>query len=108
MGELSTQFDYEKVKELVPKDDCDFKRKYEDPAKGSNIDSEVQQIQELWDGLNKEIEKLNREYAIVNLSGNTVVLHETTNPITGQPDVEFSKVEHFHHYHANQLLPNPR
>jgi hypothetical protein len=104
MGELSTQFDYEKVKELVPKDDCDFKRKYEDPAKGSNIDSEVQQIQELWDGLNKEIEKLNREYAIVNLSGNTVVLHETTNPITGQPDVEFSKVEHFHHYHANQLL----
>jgi replicative DNA helicase len=37
MSELSTQFDYENVNELVPKDDRDFRRQYVDSEKETNV-----------------------------------------------------------------------
>ncbi len=54
--------------------------------------------------IQKEIQRLNKEWAVVNLSGKTGVLHEIINPINNYSDVEFFTVESFHQYLANQKV----
>jgi hypothetical protein len=103
MGELTEQFDYERVTELVPKDDRDFEREYKEPAEKDD----ASKLHELWDRINDEIEQINKEYAVINLSGNAAVLNEVVKPTTNQPDVEFSRISDFHHFFANQLVQNP-
>lgn len=50
------------------------------------------------------IKRLNEEYAVVNLAGDTVILHEVVNPATGYADVEFSNVSAFNQYFANKKV----
>jgi hypothetical protein len=50
----------------------------------------------------EEIEKLNEEYAVVNLKGDCAVMREVHDPTTDRPDVEFSKVSSFHHLLGNR------
>jgi hypothetical protein len=103
MSELSTQFDYEKIKELVPKDDRDFEREYQ----GQPSKKEVQRVTKIWDDINEKIDEINREYALVNLKGKAAVLYEAIDPDSLQVDVQFLTISDFHHFHANQLMPNP-
>jgi hypothetical protein len=94
MSELLTQFDYDKVKELVPKNDRDFEREYVKPRRPDEQQEDygTTRLRELWDKINEQVEEINKEYAVVNLYGNTAILHEVIHPITGQPDIELSKI----------------
>jgi hypothetical protein len=109
MSELLTQFDYDKVKELVPKNDRDFEREYVKPRRPDEQQEDygTTRLRELWDKINEQVEEINKEYAVVNLYGNTAILHEVIHPITGQPDIELSKISDFHNFFANRLVENP-
>jgi len=54
-----------------------------------------------------EIEKLNQEYAMVQLNGKTVVMKEIIEPTFSRPDIHFYSITDFNHWNANQLVPNP-
>lgn len=51
MSELLTQFDYDKVKELVPKNDRDFEREYVKPRRPDEQQEDygTTRLRELWD-----------------------------------------------------------
>jgi len=68
----------------------------------------IRKIRNLKKQITAKIEKLNTEYAVVNLAGDTAVLHEIKNPVTGEPDVEFSQPTDFHQFLANQLVDIPQ
>ena len=107
MGELIAPVDYGNVKHLIPEDDIDFNRDYKESGDEKEREADALKIRNLWDKINTEVEEVNKNYAVVNLSGNAAILHEVVKPTTDQPDVEFSKISDFHHFFANRLITNP-
>lgn len=67
----------------------------------------IKKIRKLEKQVSDKIDEINAEYAVINLSGNTAVLHEVTNPVTEQPDVEFSRPADFHNFLANKQVELP-
>lgn len=48
------------------------------------------------------LDEFNATYAVANLSGKTVILHETVEPVMDRPIVEYQEVSAFHNFHANR------
>jgi phage/plasmid primase-like uncharacterized protein len=55
----------------------------------------------------KEIEKLNVDYAIVLVSGKCLILRESINPVSGKPDLNFMSPTDFRTFFANKFAYDP-
>lgn len=55
----------------------------------------------------EKIEKLNEEYAVVQLNGKTVIMKEIVEPTFNRPDVHFYSISDFNHWFANKLVIDP-
>jgi hypothetical protein len=59
------------------------------------------------DEIRQGIERLNEEYAVVQLNGKTIIMKEIIEPTFNRPDVHFYSIPDFHNWFANQLVQNP-
>ena len=54
------------------------------------------------------VEQLNRKHAVIMLGGRCLVLNQIINPVTKQPDINFSSLQDFKARYLNKKIPVTR